>query len=215
MRHAGDEYMLNSSRRPSLVHNNTHCVDGGGHGYQPASFDYGYHHPNRAQSLSAGSAHFDRASIGPAAYEHPFPESYMRYGNFGMTSHGDGKRKRRGNLPKETTDKLRAWFHAHLTHPYPTEDEKQEFMRRTGLQMNQISNWFINARRRHLPGILNDARAESNAMNSHTTDGGSNALPPNEPTDYDHEGSEESNYDDAEVESAKGGSTTEIERGST
>lgn len=62
-------------------------------------------------------------------------------------------RKRRGNLPRDTTDKLRAWFDDHLSHPYPTEDEKQEFIRRTGLQMNQISNWFINARRRYLPLI--------------------------------------------------------------
>jgi len=74
------------------------------------------------------------------------------------------QRKRRGNLPKETTDKLRAWFVAHLQHPYPTEDEKQELMRQTGLQMNQISNWFINARRRQLPNMINDARAESEAM---------------------------------------------------
>lgn len=57
----------------------------------------------------------------------------------GMSLVGDGKgpRKRRGNLPKETTDKLRAWFMAHLTHPYPTEDEKQELMRQTGLQMSK------------------------------------------------------------------------------
>ena len=48
-------------------------------------------------------------------------------------------RKRRGNLPKETTDKLRAWFVAHLNHPYPTEDEKQELMRQTKLQMSQFS----------------------------------------------------------------------------
>lgn len=46
------------------------------------------------------------------------------------------QRKRRGNLPKETTDKLRAWFVAHLHHPYPTEDEKQELMRQTRLQMS-------------------------------------------------------------------------------
>jgi hypothetical protein len=48
------------------------------------------------------------------------------------------QRKRRGNLPKETTDKLRAWFVAHLQHPYPTEDEKQELMRQTGLQMSML-----------------------------------------------------------------------------
>jgi hypothetical protein len=56
----------------------------------------------------------------------------------------DGKqRKRRGNLPKETTDKLRAWFVAHLQHPYPTEDEKQELMRLTGLQMSKSLDWII------------------------------------------------------------------------
>ena len=47
------------------------------------------------------------------------------------------QRKRRGNLPKETTDKLRSWFVAHLQHPYPTEDEKQELMAQTGLQMSE------------------------------------------------------------------------------
>ena len=52
---------------------------------------------------------------------------------------GAGGRKRRGNLPKETTDKLRAWFVSHLHHPYPTEDEKQDLMVRTGLQMSEFS----------------------------------------------------------------------------
>ncbi|CAK7268487.1 homeodomain super [Sporothrix epigloea] len=74
------------------------------------------------------------------------------------------QRKRRGNLPKETTDKLRAWFAEHLHHPYPSEDEKQNLMHQTGLQMNQISNWFINARRRHLPALLINAEAVSGAM---------------------------------------------------
>jgi hypothetical protein len=85
---------------------------------------------------------------------------------------GDTKqRKRRGNLPKETTDKLRAWFVAHLQHPYPTEDEKQELMRQTGLQMNQISNWFINARRRQLPTMISNARAESDMIHGRVVEG--------------------------------------------
>lgn len=54
---------------------------------------------------------------------------------------GESKqRKRRGNLPKETTDKLRSWFQKHLAHPYPTEDEKQELVRQTGLQMSKYSD---------------------------------------------------------------------------
>jgi hypothetical protein len=85
-------------------------------------------------------------------------------GDGGMGQDGkSGGRKRRGNLPKETTDKLRAWFVGHLHHPYPTEDEKQDLMVRTGLQMNQISNWFINARRRQLPSMISNARAETAA----------------------------------------------------
>lgn len=73
-------------------------------------------------------------SAGPYSYYH---DSRYRDMNGMSIPDGKGPRKRRGNLPKETTDKLRAWFMAHLTHPYPTEDEKQELMRQTGLQMSE------------------------------------------------------------------------------
>jgi hypothetical protein len=59
-------------------------------------------------------------------------------GGMAGAAEGTKSRKRRGNLPKETTDKLRAWFKAHLHHPYPTEEEKQELMRQTGLQMSKL-----------------------------------------------------------------------------
>ncbi|KAG7106070.1 Homeobox protein PKNOX1 like [Verticillium longisporum] len=135
--------------------------------YRAGGYPYSYHHPNRAQSLSLGAiAPFDRTPFSSAAPGfNPHYQDLMRLGELGgMGMHGDNKqRKRRGNLPKETTDKLRAWFVAHLQHPYPTEDEKQDLMRQTGLQMNQISNWFINARRRQLPAMINNARAESDA----------------------------------------------------
>ncbi|ODV89369.1 hypothetical protein CANCADRAFT_12200, partial [Tortispora caseinolytica NRRL Y-17796] len=57
---------------------------------------------------------------------------------------------RRGNLPRAVTSILRDWLTAHYHHPYPTEGEKIMLMKSTGLSMSQISNWFINARRRRL-----------------------------------------------------------------
>ncbi|TQV91382.1 homeobox transcription factor [Cordyceps javanica] len=107
----------------------------------------------------------ERSPFAPSRYNMHDTGRYNDIGMMGVS--GETKqRKRRGNLPKETTDKLRSWFVAHLQHPYPTEDEKQELMRQTGLQMNQISNWFINARRRQLPAMINNARAETDAMHS-------------------------------------------------
>lgn len=63
-------------------------------------------------------------------------------------------RKRRGNLPKTVTAVLKQWLIDHCRNPYPTEAEKTGLKDKTGLTLNQISNWFINARRRLLPQIL-------------------------------------------------------------
>ncbi|CAI2164851.1 11812_t:CDS:2 [Funneliformis geosporum] len=63
-------------------------------------------------------------------------------------------KRRRGNLPKATTALLKDWLAMHRKHPYPTEEEKLGLSRQTKLSLQQISNWFINARRRHLPHLL-------------------------------------------------------------
>lgn len=91
--------------------------------YRQAPHGYAYHHPLRIQSLSLGGLHpLDRTPFTAIGYG-PHDPDYMRYGEIGMGRGGDNKqRKRRGNLPKKTTDKLKAWFMAHLHHPYPTEE---------------------------------------------------------------------------------------------
>ncbi|KAG5924361.1 hypothetical protein E4U42_004653 [Claviceps africana] len=128
------------------------------------------HHPSHYSSFSSSSIiPHDHNTLTSSAYGYHYQDmgQYIDTG-----TGGDSKqRKRRGNLPKETTDLLRSWFVAHLQHPYPTEDEKQELMRQTGLQMNQISNWFINARRRQLPTMINNARAESDVMTARSHGG--------------------------------------------
>ncbi|KDR82632.1 hypothetical protein GALMADRAFT_220619 [Galerina marginata CBS 339.88] len=62
----------------------------------------------------------------------------------------DRPTRKRGKLPKETTDYLKAWLHRHSDHPYPSEEEKKQLCHATGLSMSQVSNWMINARRRIL-----------------------------------------------------------------
>ncbi|KAL7913392.1 homeobox KN domain-containing protein [Trichoderma velutinum] len=136
----------------------------------PRAYSQDYTHYNthshyQSQPSSPGRP-YDRTPFSAGVYHTPH---YMEtnhtnhYGELGSMAGESKQRKRRGNLPKETTDKLRNWFIAHLQHPYPTEDEKQELVRQTGLQMNQISNWFINARRRQLPAMLKHERGEGDA----------------------------------------------------
>ncbi|KAF8977527.1 hypothetical protein BGZ46_007319 [Entomortierella lignicola] len=71
----------------------------------------------------------------------------------------DPNKKRRGNLPKTVTSVLKSWLVQNAIHPYPTEEEKMRLSEATQLSMNQISNWFINARRRILQPILVEAAA--------------------------------------------------------
>ncbi|KAI1353100.1 hypothetical protein F5Y01DRAFT_68090 [Xylaria sp. FL0043] len=214
--HTSDDYMAESSRRNSLAHSvvpvTSPYLDHGSQGYRSIGFAHSYHHPNRLQSLSVGSAHFDLPPYSPGVYGPSFPEMYMRVGDYAVPG-GEGKqRKRRGNLPKETTDILRRWFIGHLNHPYPTEDEKQELMKQTGLQMNQISNWFINARRRQLPTMINNARAESEATSRAAVN---TSLPDHDPGGKQQGDSEGGDYEDYELDSAvKRHRKNDLKRGS-
>ena len=57
-------------------------------------------------------------------------------------------RKIGSRLNREATKVLKQWISDHADHPYPTEHEKDELKRLTGLRRSQIANWLANARRR-------------------------------------------------------------------
>lgn len=107
------------------------------------SYDFAMHHgpPSPIRPL-------ERSSISSSVFSTPHYHDTPHFENQELIAppREARTRKRRGNLPRDTTDKLRAWFDDHLSHPYPTEDEKQEFIRMTGLQM---SKHFTPCCRRH------------------------------------------------------------------
>ncbi|XP_062282453.1 homeobox protein Meis1-like [Scomber scombrus] len=49
--------------------------------------------------------------------------------------------KKRGIFPKVATNILRAWLFQHLTHPYPSEEQKKQLAQDTGLTILQVNNW--------------------------------------------------------------------------
>ncbi|KAJ5711453.1 hypothetical protein N7488_005609 [Penicillium malachiteum] len=121
--------------------------------------------------------HGEQEQLSPPMMAHP----QTNFGIIGDPIDSKSKR-RRGNLPKPMTDILQAWFHDHLDYPYPSEEDKQMFMTRTGLSISQISNWFITARRRQLPALRNQMRTGADDSSRHSSfsdvDQGSDLTPP-------------------------------------
>jgi len=55
---------------------------------------------------------------------------------------------------------MKNYLVAHLDTPYPSDEDKIRLCAQTGLQISQVSNWFINARRRLVPKVIK-AREEA------------------------------------------------------
>jgi hypothetical protein len=138
--------MMHHATCPSApVHNNVHYE------HRPS------YYPDAHAHLPPHGNPYDRAGHDPyfaqrSAYSHtPHPgytqESYVQQPQYAYQFQSLGvdqnsfNRKRRGNLPKEATGLLKAWFNSHRDSPYPTEDEKMALCTATNLTLNQVSRF--------------------------------------------------------------------------
>ncbi|KAH6911432.1 hypothetical protein BKA70DRAFT_1099518 [Coprinopsis sp. MPI-PUGE-AT-0042] len=115
----------------------------------PGGIKGDWNYPNNDFVLPPNNAHFS-PSMPPAASSLASPTTRAQASGMPSSNMVDRPPRKRGKLPKETTDYLKAWLHRHSDHPYPSEEEKKQLCHATGLSMSQVSNWMINARRRIL-----------------------------------------------------------------
>lgn len=126
-----------------LMSGNASLSDGGGGLGGPAEATSVRSEEDLGQSFSASNSQFDNDSDTDC---------------LGSVGSGDGdeldcnglskNHKKRGTFPKLATNVMRNWLFQHLSHPYPSEEQKKDLADQTGLTMAQVNNWFINARRR-------------------------------------------------------------------
>ncbi|THV76782.1 hypothetical protein D6D28_00824 [Aureobasidium pullulans] len=74
-----------------------------------------------------------------------------------LKSMPDASKKSNSRFSKAAVKVLRNWLDEHQSNPYPTEDEKEQLGRTTGLRVAQINTWLANARRRGKAGLKNKA----------------------------------------------------------
>lgn len=114
--------------------------------YPPARQAYSLPAPEQQAYASGGdiqsrqypyppTQYADRSPFMNGSANGQYPLNYDTGSELGEPKH----KRRRGNLPKTVTDIMRAWFQDHIAHPYPTEEEKQFLMHRTGLTISQVS----------------------------------------------------------------------------
>ncbi|SCU81140.1 LAFA_0C02938g1_1 [Lachancea sp. 'fantastica'] len=128
-----------------------------------------------SSSYSAGSSSssslFSSVASAPSPASSPVPASAPAPVSAPVpVSAPSGTTPRRSNLPKKTVEILNQWLLTHLNYPYPSPQEKRELLLKTGLSKVQLSNWFINVRRRK---VFSDYYLMSRSSSSSETDASS------------------------------------------
>ena len=72
----------------------------------------------------------------------------------------------RRHMPQAARRALEAWVREHVAHPFPTPEDKRSLAEQTGVPVDQISTWFINARARKFRFLSSSASASASASSA-------------------------------------------------
>ncbi|KAI8843889.1 homeobox KN domain-containing protein [Chytriomyces cf. hyalinus JEL632] len=91
----------------------------------------------------------------PAQPSNAFQTASRRLSNVSSTSSSalapaSPPLKSRANFNQAVLETLTGWLEMHKDDPYPSIEQKKMLADQCGLNMKQVNNWFINARRRRL-----------------------------------------------------------------
>ncbi|KAE8382669.1 hypothetical protein BDV26DRAFT_222555 [Aspergillus bertholletiae] len=126
--------------------------------------DLGHHYQGPLSEDFLGLPTFDYSGLsdtlvsGVLSEQNPHESSScgsLQPSSFGTSirSNSRGRAKRKSSRFSTTAVSImQSWLEQHQEYPYPTEQEKEQLRRETGLEVTQISNWFTNARRRKIVG---------------------------------------------------------------
>lgn len=85
----------------------------------------------------------------------------------GSSSSNSQANKKKTALSQHAVQYLKNWMlsPAHIEHPYPTEDEKVNIIKATGIDIKQLTNWFVNNRKRYWKPKVEEYRRRSSESN--------------------------------------------------
>jgi len=130
---------------------------------------YSLHASQKSKSSSSSNSDDDVYRDAPEPLRRTYiPKKKSSTGSAGL-SYGSGI-ARTGGRPKVkkalgqyAASYLKNWLLSpeHIEHPYPTEEEKTRIMDDTGLELKQLTNWFVNNRKRYWRPKVDELRRKA------------------------------------------------------
>jgi hypothetical protein len=113
--------------------------------------------------LSHYSSYFDALIEGAPSFTPPIDGLLERYFSkvIMLKERHFPQLKKRKTLSKNAVQTLRQWLFQNFKHPYPDDQSKQDLSASTGMTVQQVNNWFINARVRLWKPLMHKMLADN------------------------------------------------------